>query len=105
MFRRRLLALGLAAMAALCPSTLLGMERADMERWLNRWIGNYVVGNPEEQPDEVKAKRPLSWAKIEVQDVPGQPGFYRARALMRPHFQLEGLDVSLRLVAKQLNAG
>ncbi len=79
------------------------MERADMERWLNRWIDNYVVGNPEEQPDEVKAKRPLSWAKIEVQDVPGQPGYYRARALMRPHFQLEGLDISLRLVAKQLN--
>ena len=78
------------------------MERADMERWLNRWIDNYVVGNPEEQPDEVKAKRPLSWAKIEVQDVPGQPGYYRARALMRPHFQLEALDISLRMVAKQL---
>ena len=79
------------------------MERADMERWLNRWINNYVVANPEGQSDEIKAQRPLSWAKIEVADVPGQPGMYRARALLRPHFQLEGLDISLRMVAKQLS--
>jgi type VI secretion system protein ImpC len=78
------------------------MERADMERWLNRWINNYVHTNPELASDEGKAAKPLAWAKIEVQDVPGQPGYYRARALMRPHFQLEGLDISLRLVARQL---
>jgi len=81
------------------------MERGDMEAWLNRWINNYVIANPEGQPDDVKAQRPLSWAKIEVQDVPGQPGYYRARALLRPHFQLEGLDISLRMVARQLSQG
>jgi type VI secretion system protein ImpC len=64
-----------------------------------------VIANPEGQPDDVKAQRPLSWAKIEVQDVPGQPGYYRARALLRPHFQLEGLDISLRMVARQLSQG
>jgi len=78
------------------------MERAEMETWLNRWINNYVVSNPEGQSDDTKAKYPLAWAEIKVADVPGQPGMYRAVAHMRPHFQLEGLDISLRMVAKQL---
>jgi type VI secretion system protein ImpC len=79
------------------------MERDDMEKWLNRWINNYTIANPEGQPDDVKARYPLLSAKIEVQDVPGQPGMYRAKAWFRPHFQLEGLDISLRMVAKQLS--
>jgi len=78
------------------------MERQDMEIWLQRWINNYVIGNPEGASDETKAKYPLAWAEIKVQDVPGQPGVYRAVAHMRPHFQLEALDISLRMVAKQL---
>ena len=81
------------------------MERDDMERWLNRWINNFTLGNPEGQSEEMKAKFPLASARIEVQDVPGQPGMYRAKAWMRPHFQLEGLEMSLRLVAKQLSKG
>jgi type VI secretion system protein ImpC len=80
------------------------MERAEMESWLNRWISNYVLGNPEGQAEELKAKHPLSWAQIKVVDVPGQPGVYRAVAHMRPHFQLEAIDISLRMVAKQLGA-
>jgi type VI secretion system protein ImpC len=78
------------------------MERADMERWLNRWINNYTLGNPESASEEAKAQKPLAWAEIKVVDVPGQPGVYRAVAHMRPHFQLEALDISLRMVAKQL---
>jgi type VI secretion system protein ImpC len=78
------------------------MEREDMERWLNRWINNYTLGNPESASDETKAQKPLAWAEIKVVDVPGQPGVYRAVAHMRPHFQLEALDISLRMVAKQL---
>jgi type VI secretion system protein ImpC len=78
------------------------MERSDMEKWLNRWINNYTLGNPETASDAAKAEKPLAWAEIKVQDVPGQPGSYRAVAHMRPHFQLESLDISLRLVAKQL---
>jgi type VI secretion system protein ImpC len=80
------------------------MERGEMENWLNRWISNYVISNPEGQSDETKAKYPLASAEIKVVDVPGQPGVYRAVAHMRPHFQLEALDISLRMVAKQLGS-
>jgi type VI secretion system protein ImpC len=81
------------------------MERDDMERWLNRWIKNYCIANPSGVSDEEKAKFPLQTAEIKVQEVPGQPGMYRAVAHLRPHFQLEGLDISLRMVAKQLSQG
>jgi len=78
------------------------MERDGMEKWLNRWINNYTLGNPETASEDDKAQKPLAWAEIKVVDVPGQPGSYRAVAHMRPHFQLESLDISLRMVAKQL---
>lgn len=78
------------------------MERGEMENWLNRWINNYVVSNPDGLGDDIKAQHPLAWAEIKVVDVPGQPGVYRAVAHMRPHFQLEAVDISLRMVAKQL---
>jgi len=74
------------------------MERSDCERFLNRWIQNYVVGNDDVTP-ATKAKYPLREAKIEVMEVPGKPGVYRAVAFLRPHFQLDELSVSLRLVA------
>jgi type VI secretion system protein ImpC len=74
------------------------MERSDCERFLNRWIQNYVVGNDDASP-ATKAQFPLREAKIEVLDVPGKPGVYRAVAFLRPHFQLDELSVSLRLVA------
>lgn len=74
------------------------MSRADCERWLNQWINNYVI------PDDTasatyKAQRPLRDARIEVAEVPGKPGAYRAVAYLRPHFQLDELTTSLRLVA------
>jgi type VI secretion system protein ImpC len=75
------------------------MERSDCERFLNRWIQNYVVGNDDISP-ATKAKYPLRDAKIEVMEVPGKPGVYRAVAFLRPHFQLDELSVSLRLVAE-----
>ncbi|HUF68950.1 MAG TPA: type VI secretion system contractile sheath large subunit [Longimicrobiales bacterium] len=73
-------------------------SRAEVETFLNRWITNYVVGN-EDASFEVKAKRPLSEARVDVVDVPGKPGVYRAVAFLRPHFQLDELNVSMRLVA------
>jgi type VI secretion system protein ImpC len=75
------------------------MERSDCERFLNRWIQNYVVGNDDASP-ATKAQYPLREAKIEVLEVPGKPGVYRAVAFLRPHFQLDELSVSLRLVAE-----
>jgi type VI secretion system protein ImpC len=75
------------------------MEVGDVERWLNEWINNYVVANPQDAGEETKAKRPLADARVEVREVPGRPGWYEAIAYLRPHFQLETLTASLRLVA------
>jgi type VI secretion system protein ImpC len=74
-------------------------ERADMERWLNNWIRNYVEPNPA-ATDDAKARRPLAAAEVVVADVEGNPGYYASKFFLRPHYQLEGLTVSLRLVSK-----
>jgi len=75
------------------------MSRTDCERWLNQWITNYVTPDDTAAPS-IKAQRPLRDAKIEVQEIPGKPGAYRAVAFLRPHFQLDELSMSLRLVAE-----
>ena len=75
------------------------MSRSECEKFLNQWIMNYVVGNDDVGP-EVKAKRPLREARIDVAEIPGKPGAYKAVAFLRPHFQLDELTVSLRLVAE-----
>ncbi len=75
-------------------------ERADMERWLSNWILNYVDGDPANSNEETKARKPLSAAEVVVEDVEGNPGYYSAKFYLRPHYQLEGLTVSLRLVSK-----
>jgi len=75
-------------------------SRSDMERWLNDWIINYVDGDPENSSEATKAQKPLANASVEVTDVEGNPGYYASRFYLRPHYQLEGLSVSLRLVSK-----
>jgi type VI secretion system protein ImpC len=75
------------------------MSRADCERFLNRWITNYVTEDETAGPS-IKAELPLRQARIEVAEVPGKPGVYKAVAFLRPHFQLDELSVSLRLVAE-----
>lgn len=74
------------------------MSRSDCEMFLNRWIANYVVLD-DNAPASVKASKPLREARVEVMEVPGKPGAYRAVSFLRPHFQLDELTVSLRLVA------
>ena len=74
-------------------------ERDDMERWLNNWIMQYVEPDPEAS-ETAKAKRPLGNAEVRVQEVEGNPGYYTSQFFLRPHYQLEGLSVSLRLVSK-----
>ena len=74
------------------------MSRSQCERFLNDWIQTYVVGN-DDASAAIKAKNPLREARVEVVDVPGKPGAYRAVAFLRPHYQLDELSVSLRLVA------
>jgi type VI secretion system protein ImpC len=73
-------------------------EREDMQRWLNKWIGQYCCASS--SAEEVKAKKPLAAAEVQVQEVEGNPGYYTSKFFLRPHYQLEGLTVSLRLVSK-----
>jgi type VI secretion system protein ImpC len=75
------------------------MEATDCEAWLNRWIGNYVNGNPNAGP-EMKARYPLREARVEVKEIPGKPGAYNAVAYMRPWLQMEELTTSMRMVAR-----
>jgi type VI secretion system protein ImpC len=74
------------------------MSRSDAQTFLNNWISNYVVSN-DDASMAVKAKRPLKAARVDVQEDPRKPGVYRAIAFLRPHFQLDELSVSMRLVA------
>ena len=76
------------------------MERDECESWLNRWISNYCLDNPASAGPEMKAKFPLREARVVVRDVKGKPGCYEAVAHLRPHFQLDELSASLRLVAE-----
>ena len=75
------------------------MTRGNCEDYLNRWISKYVLLD-DKASQEMKAKFPLREARVEVQEVPGKPGVYKAVCFLRPHFQLEELTVSLRLVAE-----
>ena len=75
------------------------MSRTDCERFLNQWITNYVTADDNASP-ATKAQYPLREARVEVSEVPGKPGVYRAIAFLKPHFQLDELSVSLRLVAE-----
>ncbi|CAA0123597.1 Uncharacterised protein [BD1-7 clade bacterium] len=75
-------------------------SESEMERWLETWIMNYVDGSPDTSSEEVKSRKPLADAKVEIRAVEGAPGYYAAKFWLRPHFQLEGLTVSLRLVSR-----
>src|SRR3954469_7163745 len=76
------------------------MEVKDCERWLNDWINNYVLADPSIAGDETRAKSPLADARVDVRAVKGKPGWYEAVAYLRPHFQFEALQASMRLVAE-----
>jgi type VI secretion system protein ImpC len=75
------------------------MQAEDCERWLNRWISNYVNANPKAD-QEMKARYPLREARVEVKEIPGKPGSYNAVAYLRPWLQMEELTTSLRMVAR-----
>ncbi|MCE9660239.1 MAG: type VI secretion system contractile sheath large subunit [Burkholderiales bacterium] len=75
-------------------------SREAMQNWLNEWILNYVDGDPSNSSEDTKARRPLAAAQVEVEEVEGAPGYYQSKFYLKPHYQLEGLTVSLRLVSK-----
>lgn len=75
-------------------------DREQMETWLNDWIMNYVDGDPANSTQETKARKPLASAEVVVEEVEDNPGYYTSKFFLKPHYQLEGLTVSLRLVSK-----
>jgi type VI secretion system protein ImpC len=75
-------------------------EKDDMAVWLNNWIGQYVLQNPATATEAEKARQPLAGAEVVVEEIEGNPGYYSSKFFLRPHYQLEGLTVSLRLVSK-----
>ncbi|PWG63262.1 type VI secretion system contractile sheath large subunit [Sediminicurvatus halobius] len=75
-------------------------EREDMQRFLQNWIMQYVTGDPANASQETKARKPLAAAEVRVEEDEANPGYYRSFFYLRPHYQLEGLTVSLRLVSK-----
>ncbi len=75
-------------------------EEAQLEKWLNNWIGEYIDGDPKNSTEATKCRRPLAAAKITIVPNEENPGYYSATFELRPHFQLEGMDIGLRLVSK-----
>lgn len=76
------------------------MSRAELSAWLSEWLLGYVDGSPATSSEEFKAAHPLAGAQVTLDDRADQPGVYDARVFLRPHYQLEGLTVALRLVSR-----
>ncbi len=76
------------------------MSKAQLQRWLQSWLSMYVDTSPDSSSEAVKAMRPLSEGLVEVVANEENPGYYSAKFFLKPHYQLEGLTVSLRLVSK-----
>ena len=73
-------------------------SREECQAFLNQWIAKYILAD-DSASQAAKARLPLREASIQVSDIPGKPGAYRAVAFLKPHFQLDELTISLRLVA------
>ena len=76
------------------------MTKGQLEGWLGRWLSMYVDGSPETSSEEFKASHPLSEGKVVIEENEENPGYYSAKFFLKPHYQLEGLTVSLRLVSR-----
>jgi type VI secretion system protein ImpC len=75
-------------------------EKEQLERWLQDWINLYVDGDPKNSSEETKARLPLAAAKVTVLADEENPGYYKANFFLRPHFQLEGMDIGMSLVSR-----
>jgi type VI secretion system protein ImpC len=75
-------------------------DRNDMQTWLQEWINQYVDFSAETSSEDEKARRPLAAAEVVVDEDESNPGYYSSKFFLRPHYQLEGLSVSLRLTSK-----
>ncbi|KAF0230556.1 MAG: type VI secretion system protein [Beijerinckiaceae bacterium] len=75
-------------------------NKEELTRWLNDWIHLYVDGDPVNSTEETKARRPLAAASVEITENEENPGYYFAKFMLRPHYQLEGMDIGLSLVSR-----
>jgi type VI secretion system protein ImpC len=75
-------------------------DASSMQKELSQWIYQYVDGDPAGSSEATKAQRPLAAAEIVIEEVAGNPGYYTSKFFLKPHYQLEGLSVSLRLTSK-----
>jgi type VI secretion system protein ImpC len=75
-------------------------SREDMQLYLQKWIDQYIDHSANVSSEAEKARKPLAAAEVVVEEVEGNPGYYTSKFFLRPHYQLEGLSVSLRLVSK-----
>jgi type VI secretion system protein ImpC len=75
-------------------------EQEQLQRKLQEWINIYIEPDPANATDRAKAERPLAAAKVEVYADEENPGYYGAKFFLRPHFQLEGMDIGLSLVSR-----
>ncbi len=76
------------------------MQRPQLQAWLTEWLMRYVDGSPNTSNEAWKASHPLEHAEVSLEDKPDRPGQYDAKFFLKPHYQLEGLTVALRLVSK-----
>jgi type VI secretion system protein ImpC len=74
--------------------------KAQLKDWLETWLMQYVDGAPDMSTDAYKASHPLAEAAVELDENEENPGYYSAKFFLKPHYQLEGLTVSLRLVSR-----
>jgi ABC-type uncharacterized transport system permease subunit len=74
--------------------------KAQLTDWLQEWLMQYIDGQPDSSSEEYKATHPLAEGQVVVEENPENPGYYSAKFYLKPHYQLEGLTVSLRLVSR-----
>jgi type VI secretion system protein ImpC len=75
-------------------------EKDQLKKWLTEWINEYVDGDPLNSTEATKARRPLADARVDIFENEENPGYYSAKFYLRPHYQLEGMDVGLSLVSR-----
>jgi type VI secretion system protein ImpC len=76
------------------------MEKPQLTRYLQEWINEYVDGDPANSTEQTKARRPLAAARVDIFENEENPGYYSAKFYLRPHYQLEGMDIGMSLVSR-----
>lgn len=75
-------------------------EKDQLTKWLQEWINQYVDGDPTNSTEQTKARKPLADARVDIFPDEENPGYYSARFYLRPHYQLEGMDIGMSLVSR-----